>query len=247
MGRRTLSVLVGFGVSLTLLGLTGSPAGAAPAPNDPVLLVAGTFSPEWALDPLAARLRADGFQVFTMALPNGGTGDIAVTARSVDTKVDSIRAATGAARVSVVGHSQGGLAARYYLKYLGGHPEVGKYVSLGSPQYGTATASIGSFLGCLGIVACDQMAIGSAFVNNLNAGDDTPGTTKYTAVATLHDELVQPYWNAWLDGGSANVLVQAHCPLRIVGHVGLILDGAVYGLVRSALKGTTIRTNCFAL
>jgi triacylglycerol lipase len=246
-------VLVVLVFVLTVVGGTAGAtiaAPAAPATRNPVLVVAGTVSPEFALDPLAARLRADGFSVYTMALPGAGLGDIGVSARAVGQRVDAIRAATGAAQVDLIGHSQGGLENRYYLKFLGGASKVGTYVSLGTPQYGTAQANIVQFLGlgsCLGVVACRQMTIGSSFLSDLNAGDDTPGATRYVSIYTVYDELVQPYTNARIFDGATNVSVQSACWWKVVGHVGLILDGAVYGLVRSALNGGSMSTNCFAL
>ena len=90
------------------------------------------------------------------------------------------------------------------------------------------------------------MTIGSSFVNQLNAGDDTPGSVKYTAVRTLEDELVRPVDNAELNDVATNVLVQSACPLRVVGHLGLVLDGTVYSIVRQALTGATIRPSCLA-
>lgn len=246
--RRILAIATAIGLALTGLGVGTAPATAAPA--NPVLIVAGTLSPEFALAPLAARLSADGFAVYTMALPDAGLGDIATASAAVATKVDQIRAATGAAKVDLIGHSQGGLENRYYMKFLGGAAKVGTYVSLGTPQYGAAAANIISFFGlgnCLGITACVQMSIGSTFLAGLNAGDDTPGSSRYVAIYTIYDELVQPFTNAKMNDGATNVSVQSKCPLRVVGHVGLILDGAVYGLVRSALKGGSITTNCFAL
>ncbi|MGQ0823683.1 MAG: lipase family alpha/beta hydrolase [Actinomycetota bacterium] len=247
---RRLALVITLGILAGIIGPATVAPPAAPATQNPVLLVAGTVSPEFALNPLAARLRADGFRVYTMALPGGGLQDIAVSAQAVAQKVDAIRGATGSAKVDVVGHSQGGLENRYYLKFLGGTGKVGAYVSLGTPQYGTVAANLAQFFGfgsCLGIVACQQMTIGSSFLNNLNAGDDTPGAVRYVSIYTVWDELVQPYWNARIFDGASNVSLQSHCWWKVVGHVGLILDGAVYGLVRSALRGTTISTNCFAL
>jgi triacylglycerol lipase len=246
--RLALVLTLAFVVS-TFGSAVGAPS-ASPATTNPVLIVAGTFSPEFALDPLAARLRADGFTVFTMALPGAGLGDIAVSSQAVAQRVSQIRAATGAAKVDLIGHSQGGLENRYYLKFLGGASNVGTYVSLGTPQYGTAQANIVQFLGlgnCLGVVACQQMTIGSSFLANLNAGDDTPGATRYVSIYTVWDELVQPYTNARIFDGATNISLQSACWWKVVGHVGLILDGAAYGLVRSALRGGAITTNCFAL
>jgi triacylglycerol esterase/lipase EstA (alpha/beta hydrolase family) len=252
MRQRLAAIAVSIMCTVGTLGvpvaLRAAPAAAATA--NPVLIVAGTFSPEFVVYPLRDRLRADGFTVYTMALPGGGTGDIAASSAAVRTKVDSIRAATGAAKVDLIGHSQGGLENRYYLKFLGGTSKVGTYVSLGTPQYGTAVANLASFLGfgnCLSVTACVQMTIGSSFLANLNAGDDTPGSVRYVSIYTAVDELVQPYNNARINDGATNVLLQSHCWWKLTGHIGLVADGAVYGLVRSALRGGTVSTNCFAL
>jgi triacylglycerol esterase/lipase EstA (alpha/beta hydrolase family) len=161
-----------------------------------------------------------------------------------------VRAGTGAARVDLVAHSEGGLVSRYYLKNLGGTGSVGRYVSLGTPQYGTYVANILAFLGlgsCAGLVACQQMTIGSGFLTDLNAGDDTVGAVRYTTIRTVQDELVRPTPNASLADGATNVLIQAYCPLRVVGHVGLVLDGTSYSVVRGALRDTALRPDCFAV
>jgi triacylglycerol lipase len=256
MRRGVVTAVAAFVVALALgvgtagVHTIGSAQPAAAATPNPVLLVAGTLSPEFALYPLRDRLRADGFRVYTMPLPGAGLGDIATSSHAVAAKVDAIRAATGAAKVDVVGHSQGGLENRYYLKFLGGTSKVGAYVSLGTPQYGTVAANLATFFGfgnCLTVTACVQMSIGSSFLNNLNAGDDTPGAVRYYSIYTSVDELVQPYPNARIFDGATNILVQSHCWWRLPGHLGLLTDGAVYGLVRSALRGGTISTNCFAL
>jgi triacylglycerol esterase/lipase EstA (alpha/beta hydrolase family) len=240
-------------VVLTLAtgGLAGgaAPAASAATTRNPVLVTAGLSSPGFSVDLLAARLRADGWRVYTLdPLPGLGFGDIGASANAVATKVAAIRAETGAAKVDLVGHSEGGLVNRYFLRFLGGTSVVGRYVSLGTPQHGTALANLGVFFAnCFAVVACQQMAIGSSFLANLNSGDETPGSVAYTAIATAQDELVQPVSTAYLQDGATNVKVQSYCWLRVVGHLGLVIDGAVYGLVRSALKGGSIGTNCFAL
>lgn len=248
MKRPLLSLLVAFLASLTALAVAPATAGAADRP-DPVVIVNGTFGPAFFYEPLAARLRSDGIDVHIFELTNLGTGDIAATAQDLARFVDGVRAATGAAQVDLVGHSQGGLVARHYVKYLGGEATVDSLVSLGAPHYGTAVANIADFFGggdCLGIVACQQMAIGSDFVNELNAGDDTIGAVRYTNLYTALDELVRPVDNASLRDGATNVLIQSQCPFRAVGHVGLALDGTVYDGVHDALLGGPIQLNCFA-
>lgn len=91
------------------------------------------------------------------------------------------------------------------------------------------------------------MTIGSTFLGDLNAGDDTPGAVRWTTVRSWQDELVRPVDNARLADGVTNVLVQGWCPLRVVGHLGLVLDGTTYTIVRQALADAPIWPNCFAL
>jgi len=217
---------------------------------DPVVIVNGTFGPAFFYEPLAKRLRDDDHQVFIFELTNLGTGDIAATAQDLADFVAGVREQTGAAKVDLVGHSQGGLVARQYVKYLGGDATVDSLISLGAPHYGTAVANIAAFFGagnCLGIVACQQMAVGSDFVNALNDGDDTIGAVRYTNFYSNLDELVRPVANAALEDGATNVKIQSQCPVRIVEHVGLALDGTVYTGIRQALAGQPIHLDCWAV
>jgi triacylglycerol esterase/lipase EstA (alpha/beta hydrolase family) len=246
--RRTIVAVV-LAIVLSALALPAGSAAAAPV-KDPVVIVAGTLSPAIAVEPLAARLRADGYRVWIYELPGLGLGDIGQTSVPLGALVDQVRAQTGASRVDLVGHSQGGLVARYYVKNLGGSAMVDRVISLGAPHYGTAVANLVAFFGfgnCAGVVACQQMAIGSSFLNNLNAGPDVISPVEYTNIYTAYDELVQPAANATLKDGATNVKVQSQCWLRVVGHVGLILDGTVYDGVHDALRDQPVRMNCFAL
>ena len=64
--------------------------------------------------------RADGYQAFIFGLPDSGLGDIADAAHALNTFADGCTAQTGSAKVDLIGHSQGGMVSRYYIKYLGG-------------------------------------------------------------------------------------------------------------------------------
>ena len=83
--------------------------------------------------PLAARLRADGYQPYIFGLPAVGLGDAPRRRSALNTFVDGVRAQTGAAKVNLIGHSQGGMVSRYYIKYLGGANEVDSLVNLAAP------------------------------------------------------------------------------------------------------------------
>lgn len=250
MSLRSRSIATITAILIATVAWAGSTAGAGAATKDPVIIVAGTFSPSFANEPLANRLRNDGYQAFIFELPTLGLQDIDLTAEALDDFADGVRAQTGAAKVDLVGHSQGGLVARSYVKDFGGASEVDSLITLGTPNRGTYIANLGEFFGfgnCLGVVACEQMSIGSSYLDALNAGDDTIGSVRYTTFRTKYDELVRPVDNATLYDGAVNVRIQDRCWGRYVGHVGLIVDGTVYSGIRQALEGrTSIRLNCWA-
>ncbi|NLV56484.1 MAG: alpha/beta fold hydrolase [Acidimicrobiales bacterium] len=248
-------LLVALAVLATTLAFGSSAAPAGAAAKDPVIVVAGfttgpLIAPGYA--PLVARLRADGYTTEILYYEDYGVGDIATQSAKLRDRVNALKARTGASKVDLVAHSMGGLVSRYYVKNLGGSAHVDSLIMLGTPNYGTSIANIASFLTlgtCIGITACQQMAIGSSFLNALNAGDDTIGNVRYTSIATSVDLIVTPYTTSFLanDGNIQNVRVQSQCWLRFPGHLALILDGAVYDGVRDALRGQTVRMNCFAL
>ena len=89
-----------------------------------------------------------------------------------------VRARTGAAKVSLVGHSQGGLMPRYFIKNLGGAGVVDDLVGLAPSNHGTRTRSRRSPAPRARPAA--SRSTGSAFLRDLNAGDETPGDVSYT-------------------------------------------------------------------
>jgi triacylglycerol esterase/lipase EstA (alpha/beta hydrolase family) len=93
------------------------------------------------------------------------------------------------------------------------------------------------------------MSIGSSFLNDLNAGDDTIGNVAYTNFVTAYDEVIVPYTNGYLknDGNNTNVRIQSHCAARYVGHVTLATDGTVYSGIQDALAKRSISLSCWAV
>ena len=149
---------------------TASPPGAnnwsckpSAAHPRPVILVHGTFadmSDSWqALSPL---LYDNGYCVFALNygsyggsgnLGIYGTGDIAQSAQQLASFVTQVLNATGAGKVDLVGHSQGGMMPRYYLRFLGGATKVHTLVGLAPSNHGTTLDglfTLANFLGALG-------------------------------------------------------------------------------------------------
>ena len=125
---------------------------------DPVILVNGTFANQddnWqAASPLLAN---HGYCVFTFNYGGSsassvvqGTGDIAASAGQLASFVTRVLTATGAAKVDLVGHSQGGMMPRYYLKFLGGASHVNKLVALAPSNHGTTLDGLTALVAAFG-------------------------------------------------------------------------------------------------
>ena len=115
---------------------------AAASAHDPILFVHGWNSSSSTWNTMVSRFQADGWTA--SELNNWSYNwhqSNATTASQIKSKVDSILAATGAAKVDVISHSMGGLSSRYYVRNLGGDQKVDDWVSLGGPNHGTDTAN----------------------------------------------------------------------------------------------------------
>lgn len=190
----------------------------------PVVVVHGTMGDSVSLlENLEAALLDAGYCVFALDYGNRGTGPIADSAAELSTFVDQVLAATDAPKVSFVGHSQGGMMPRYYLKYLGGQDKVDDLVGLAPSNHGTYHYLLTSLV--QGICpACAEQGNGSPFITDLNWGDETPGNISYTNVITSFDEVVVPSTSGYLWGWGdqvSNMKIQDYCPLTFVEHIGL--------------------------
>lgn len=237
----------------------------------PVVLVHGTWEnryDNWAS--LAPRLKADGYCVFALnygddadsalgLLPSlKGTGDIGDSAEELATFVDAVRSSTGVSKVDIVGHSQGGLMARQYLKFEGGASKVRRLVTLGATHHGTTLSGIGTLgttFNLLGVatpilgVGAIQQVVGSSFLATLNAGGDTLPGIDYTVIATKYDEVTTPYASTFLTAGPGatvnNVTVQTGCPIDFSDHLSMSFGPRISAIVRNGLTpGSALIVPC---
>ncbi|MGV9570110.1 esterase/lipase family protein [Streptomyces nigra] len=220
----------------------------------PVVLVHGTFAnsvDNWLF--LAPYLTDRGYCVFSLdygQLPGvpffNALGPIDKSAEQLSAFVDKVLAATGAGKADLVGHSQGGMMPRYYLKFLGGAPKVNALVGIAPNNHGTTLSGLANLLpyfpGAGDLLnaatpALAQQVAGSDFMERLNAGGDTVPGVRYTVIATKYDEVVTPYRTQFLSGSSVtNVLIQDKCALDLSEHalVGLT-DRIAFHEVANAL------------
>ncbi|MFE7776708.1 esterase/lipase family protein [Streptomyces sp. NPDC057445] len=230
----------------------------------PVVLVHGTFGnsvDNWLA--FAPYLVKRGYCVFSLdygQLPGvpffHGLGPIDKSAEQLDAYVDDVLAATGSDEVDIVGHSQGGMMPRYYLKFLGGADKVNALVAFAPDNHGTTlnglTGLLKYFPGAADLLKsttpglADQMT-GSAFLTKLNAGGDTVPGVRYTVIATKYDEVVTPYTSGYLNGPDVkNVKLQDLCAVDLSEHVAIALwDRIAYHEAVNALDPAHARpTNC---
>jgi triacylglycerol lipase len=260
LGSLIVALLLGAGLSVPATADGGPPLPLPTAPegdlagvNDwqcrpsaahprPIVLVHGTFGDRrHLLEPLAKALLGQGYCVFSLDYGNRGTQDIPASAGTLRAFVDRVLAATKARKVSMVGHSQGGMMPRYYVKYLGGLTKVDDLVGLVPSNHGTQDTGPGNPLtqAAFGVVcpACVQQTAGSPFLTELNAGDETPGHLSYTQITTRYDEVVTPYLSAYLAPGkkTTNITLQDLCPADLSEHVLIPTDPVAIQLVLNAL------------
>src|SRR4051794_15105023 len=208
------------------LACTGDLAGS---PATPVLLVPGTGEdPDffaWNYDPALTKL---GIPHCAVTLPAHGTGDIQVAGEYVVAAIRTMHERAAGRRISVLGHSQGGMVPRWALRFWPDtRPMVDDLVGLASSNHGTAGAKTICNPQCT--AATWQQRDDSAFIRALNDPQETFEGISYTNVYTRFDEIVTPNQDAATGSTSlrtgggriANVAVQDVCPADTADHLVL--------------------------
>ena len=264
------------GATTTALAPTTPPPGAnnfsckpSAAHPYPVILVHGTFAnmdDNWqAASPVLAN---HGYCVFAFNYGGAsasadiqGTGDIASSAAQLSSFVNTVLGATGAAKVDLVGHSQGGMMPRYYIDFPGGAAKVDKLVALAPSNYGTTLDGIitlASLLGVSGLIngglsavcpACVEQEQGSSFLASLNA-TPTVASVGYTVIESVDDEVVTPYTNAFLPAAASvtNITVNRQCPLDASDHLEIAADPVALADMLNALDpASPVKVPCLVV
>src|SRR3954452_7734195 len=161
--------------------------------------------------------------------------DVARGAEALGEHLQRICERTGHERVHVVGHSLGGLIARYHVQRQGGDRHVESLVTLGTPHQGSVLAHL------LPTPLVRQLRPGSAVLRELS--EASPGIrTPVTALYSDLDQVVLPTSAGRCDHPdlrARNVLV------RGVGHMSLPFHRAVLDEVATTLAGhRRPRTQC---
>jgi triacylglycerol esterase/lipase EstA (alpha/beta hydrolase family) len=210
-------------IALSIAVLAVSPASSLG--QDPILFVHGWSESSSLWSTMIKNFEKDGYPKSYLSnySYNTSQSNKIDAEKEVKPRVESLLKATGASKVDIIAHSMGSLNSRWYIKFLGGESTVDDWVSLGGPNHGTSTANF-----CFS-TACVEMRAGSTFLNELNAGDETPGAVNYGTWWSPCDEIINPDSSVALSGAT-------NTETACISHVALTTDKTVYEQVREFIK-----------
>ncbi|MFB7929034.1 MULTISPECIES: triacylglycerol lipase [Streptomyces] len=203
--------------------------GAAQLPTEakpPVLLLHGFIDNRSVFVLLRRSLAQHGRQQIESLNYSPLTCDIRAAAELLGRRVEEICERTGARQIDVVGHSLGGLIARYYVQRLGGDARVRTLVTLGTPHSGTRVAPLAD---AHPIVR--QMRPGSPVLEELTR--PAPDCrTHFVSYWSDLDHVMDPLETARIDHPDLTV---QNVRVTGIGHLALPVHPAVANGIRQVL------------
>jgi hypothetical protein len=195
------------------------------AAGTPILLLHGMADNRSVFTLLRRGLRRRGFGQITTMNYSVLTGDVRVAAAQLAQEIEALVAETGYERIHVVGHSMGGLIARYYVTRLGGDERVHTLVTLGSPHHGTYTAYAWNSR------IMQQLRPGSPLLQELEQPVQSC-RTRFLCYWSDLDQLMLPQRTAALEHPDLNV---TNIEMHGVGHMSLPIMQSVVHSIGAAL------------
>jgi triacylglycerol lipase len=195
----------------------------AMAGDDVVVLVHGFLATAGVFRPLRARLERDaGARIASFShAPGLGVRRIAQQLAGI---VDRIPHGT---RIHLVGHSLGGVVARWYVQEMGGDERVAQTISIATPFGGSRIAEhIRLFVG-------NDLHAGSDVLTRLREGGARGRRVPHLSIAGAEDRMVSPPECAGF--ASSELIV-----LEGRGHNQLLFDGEAIDLVVDRVIGSRL-------
>ncbi|MEV6282613.1 alpha/beta fold hydrolase [Kribbella sp. NPDC051770] len=112
------------------------------AAGTPILLAHGIVDNHTVFALMRRQLLRRGFTRIHTFSYSPLTLDVRSTARRMAAEVEALCEESGSDQIHIVGHSLGGLIARYYAQRLGGDERLHTCVTLGTPHQGTVAARL---------------------------------------------------------------------------------------------------------
>jgi hypothetical protein len=205
------------------------------AAGTPILLVHGLIDNRSIFALLRRGLTRRGFNSVYSMNYSPFTADVRTAAAQLGEEIEAIVEETGYEKIHIVGHSLGGLIARYYVTRLGGDARVHTLVTLGTPHQGTWGAY------ALPMRILSQMRPGSGLIRELD--EPAPGcTTRFISYWSDTDLIIVPQAHGSLRHPDLSV---RNIRLHGVGHMSLPIVGDVAHGISTALaeldqQGSTV-------
>ncbi|MCW2575113.1 MAG: hypothetical protein JWR66_1143 [Modestobacter sp.] len=197
------------------------------AAHIPVVLVHGLVDNRSVFTVMRRALRRRGFAQVCTWNYSPLQRDVESAAEALGEHIERICRETGHERVHVVGHSLGGLVARYLVQRLGGDRRVESLVTLGTPHGGTRWAHV------LPTPLVRQLRPGSPLIREL--AESVPACrTTITAIYSDLDQMVVPSTAGRCDHPDLQV---RNVLFRGVGHMSLPIHRGVVDEVAATLAG----------
>jgi hypothetical protein len=195
------------------------------AAGTPILLAHGIIDNHTIFALMRRQLVRRGFSSIHTFSYSPLTLDVRRTAERMGAEIERICEESGSDQLHVVGHSLGGLIARYYIQRLGGHERVHTCVTLGTPHQGTVAARL------LPWPLVRQVRPDSDLMAELAEPAPECGT-RFVAFYSDVDQLIVPQRRARIrhpDLAASNVRVNG------VGHLSLPFHGDVVHQITGVL------------
>ncbi|MEV6108359.1 alpha/beta fold hydrolase [Streptomyces sp. NPDC051940] len=222
----------------TLNAALSCSANLANATRTPVLLIHGTSSTpqeSWSWGYQRA-LGMEGYPVCTVTLPERSGINVTVQAEYVVNAVRSMYGTSGR-KIAMLGHSQGAFYPLWVLRFWPDlAAKVDDAVALAGPLDGAAAGNVLCVTGSCPEVGW-QLRQGSDTIAALRRAP-LPAGPAYSSIATYNDEIVFPQPSTARMPGVTTSMIQDVCPLRVVGHAGLLADAVGYALFKDAITHT---------
>lgn len=179
----------------------------------------------------------------------GGLRPVADSAAEIADQIRRVLALTGAEKVDIVGHSEGGFQSLYVTKTQGLADRIDSVVAIAPPTHGTTFAGlvnlaylfgvrpqVDQLLTTYGCPACADLIVGGEAVRVLTDGPIAQPGVRYTIITSRYDQLVTPTSTSFVrEPGVTNQYVQDLCPFDPVGHLNEAYDLNVWRMVTNAL------------
>ncbi|KAI1427084.1 Alpha/Beta hydrolase protein [Xylaria sp. FL1777] len=251
--------------ALTSNNLYGAPENdfSCKSARNPVVLLHGlSANRDVDLNLLQYELNGRGYCTFSItygahAVPSwiGGLDDMTKSSKQIADFVREVQQKTGAAKVDMMGHSEGGVHAVYVPLTQDGISDIVEHIVALGPAIHGATyfgftdlwyiggdvtrTLVGQLVDLVGCPACEQLAPDGLVTNQFAAADKiVQDGNKVTVIMSKSDTLVPVDVSTINEPGVNNVLVQTTCPDDEVGHAGLAYDKSVWRLIINALEET---------